>query len=795
MGSPQPPDVPATGLAPGLPPGLLDASLRSLFASNILPIFFWTAADGFVEANDAFLRLIEYGREEFYRDKVHFKDLASPHDEPTSRRVKHELETYGRTAPFEKTYRLRSGRELPVLIGVSLQPGRSDMGVGYAIDLSERKQVERELGRTEQRFRIALERSPVVLFTQDDRLRYTWVHNPNVEDLGAAFLGKTDEELLDAKSAEALTALKHLVLERARGIRKEVEMFHCGRRWIYDLTIEPIIGAGGETVGIAGAAFDTTERRKVEEALRDSEERERARADELHALMDLVPASVWIAHDRECTRITGSRASYEMLRLPYGANASITAPEDERPANFKVMRDGVEIPPDQLPVQTAARGIPVQDSEHQVVFEDGTVFHLCGNATPLFDDKGEPRGAVSAFVDVTRLKHAEEMLREADRHKGEFLAILSHELRNPLASISNAVQVLGASAATRGDPDLDWASEVIGRQVGNLTRIIDDLLDITRLDRGKIQLRREPTALGPILRRAIETVRPMVEQRRHALAARIEGDGPQVDADTTRLEQVFVNLLSNAAKYTPEGGRIEVELDVAADPDGPGAGEAVVRVRDDGEGIAPELISRVFELFTQADHSLARSQGGLGIGLALVRRLVEKHGGRVEVASAGLGRGSTFTVRLPTLGRMSPPAGPATSVAPPDADAARRVLVVEDNADTARGMVRLLKLSGHHARSAHDGEQALAAIDAEPFDVVLLDIGLPGMSGLEVAARIRSLPGGGAYLLLALSGYGQAEDRERSLAAGFDDHLVKPVNFDAILRAIRRHAGARSGYP
>jgi two-component system CheB/CheR fusion protein len=415
--------------------------------------------------------------------------------------------------------------------------------------------------------------------------------------------------------------------------------------------------------------------------------------------------------------------------------------------------------------------------EYRNVWPDGTVHWVQLRGRAAYDEQGRPVRMAGVSLDITERKQAEEALRqsvqrlkEADRRKDEFLAMLAHELRNPLSAISNATQVAKRS---QGEAQLEWSQDVIERHVRHLSRMIDDLLDVSRITRGTIVLRLEPLSLVPILHSAIETARPLIEEKKHRLSVHFDAEPMRVHGDVTRLEQVFVNLLINAAKYTEAGGRISL----SADRDDC---HVLVRIRDTGVGMTPEFLGRSFELFAQGDRSPARTEGGLGIGLTLVKSLVELHGGTVSASSGGPGRGSEFAVRLPladvgaseSTRRM--PAGPAHK--PPGA----RVLIVDDNVDTAAGMVRLLKLLGHQVAIAHDGPAALDAARRHRPDVVLLDIGLPGMDGYEVARALRH-EGFTDALLIAVSGYGQDEDFKRSQAAGFNHHLVKPVDFDSLI--------------
>ncbi|HEY2156262.1 MAG TPA: response regulator [Isosphaeraceae bacterium] len=378
----------------------------------------------------------------------------------------------------------------------------------------------------------------------------------------------------------------------------------------------------------------------------------------------------------------------------------------------------------------------------------------------------------------------DQELRDNDRRKDEFLAMLAHELRNPLAAIDGAVQVAEGADA---DEHLAWAREVIGRQTKQLSRLIDDLLDVSRITQGKIQLRKEPLDLAAAVARAVESVRPQVDASRHALEVDV-GPGPlPVEADPSRIEQVLGNLLTNAAKYTPDGGRIRL----SARREG---GEVVVEVEDSGVGIDPEMLPRIFDAFTQVEQTIDRSQGGLGIGLTLVRRLVEMHGGSVAARSGGPGRGSTFTVRLPAAdGTAAPRAG---REGPASRDPSRprpRVLVVDDSADTARAMARLLGVQGYDVRVAHDGRAAIDAAREHRPDVILLDIGLPGLNGYEVARAVRRDPGLAGVTLIAISGYGQDHDRRRSADAGFDHHLVKPVDYGVLYELLDAVPGQTLG--
>ena len=407
--------------------------------------------------------------------------------------------------------------------------------------------------------------------------------------------------------------------------------------------------------------------------------------------------------------------------------------------------------------------------------------------------RGEPLRFDGTMQDITRRREAEEALRTADRRKDEFLAMLAHELRNPLAPIRNAVQILRVRAPD--DPQLRSTGDMIGRQVRHLARLVDDLLDVSRVRQGKVLLRREAVELSALVLEGIELAQPFIEAKNHTLTVDVESArGLMIEGDATRIAQVVGNLLDNAAKYTEEGGSIAVRVTC----DGH---RAAIRVSDNGVGIAADLLPRIFDLFTQAERSLDRSQGGLGIGLSLVRTMVELHGGSVEAKSAGLGAGSEFFVRLPLVVADQGPRSDQRAAtkklsvgetANAEPARARRVLIVEDNVDSAESLKTLLELDGHDVHSVHDGAAALAVVETFVPDVALLDLGLPQMNGFDLARALRARPETQQSLLVALTGYGQSEDMKKSEAAGFDHHLVKPVD-PAKLALLVSSAPLRSG--
>ncbi len=431
------------------------------------------------------------------------------------------------------------------------------------------------------------------------------------------------------------------------------------------------------------------------------------------------------------------------------------------------------------------------EAECRVVHADGSLHWVLAKGRANFGN--EPTGRLLSFdgtvADITERKRGEEALRasaqamaDLDRRKDEFLAMLSHELRNPLAPIANALHLLRLQP--NEGPLQQRARTIIERQVGQLNHLVDELLEVSRITTGRVQLRQKRIAISGVVERAVETSQPLVTQRRHTLTVSVPPQPIWVHADAARLEQVVVNLLTNAAKYTDEGGHIWLTAEQTGD-------EAVLRVRDTGVGISAEFLPHVFELFTQAERSLDRAQGGLGIGLCLVQRLVELHGGTVEVTSAP-GHGSEFVVRLPVMPTLVPPTLPAPIE--PALPSARgcRVLVVDDNVDSAQSLAMLLEMAGHEMHVAYDGPSALQAALALRPDVMLLDIGLPGLTGHEVATHIREHALLKHIVLIALTGYGQESDRQSSQDAGFDYHLVKPADFAEMQKILTTVCAATS---
>jgi PAS domain S-box-containing protein len=512
-----------------------------------------------------------------------------------------------------------------------------------------------------------------------------------------------------------------------------------------------------------GIVRDITEyKRAVAERVRLLGELEAERA-LLNTLLDNAPVGFGF-FDRELRYVRLNPALAELNGLPVDAHLGRPLPEvlprmspDVFDAFRRVLRTGTSI------VNKEFRG--------ETPRTPGRPRYWLCSFYPVRTPDGAVLGAGAVVTDIDDRKRMEEALREADRRKDQFLAMLAHELRNPLAPISNAVQIMKVQGSS--GPNFEWSVKVIEDQVKHMTRMVDDLLDVSRITRGKVVLQKEPVELSTIVDLAVEASRPLIEDYHHHMTVELPEHPVLLEVDPARMAQVLSNLLNNAAKYTDEGG----EIALFAEQQGR---EVAIHVRDNGTGIAPELLPHIFEMFTQADQTLSRSRGGLGIGLTLVRSLVEMHHGRVTAHSAGHDRGSEFTVRLPVAHEApSGPAGdePSSADAPPRLPR-RRILVVDDNRSNATSLGVLLRALGQDVEMAYDGPAALELVRRRRPDLVLLDIGLPGMDGYEVARRCREDEALRRTMLVAMTGYGKVEDRRRSQEAGFNAHLVKPVNLE-----------------
>jgi signal transduction histidine kinase/ActR/RegA family two-component response regulator len=504
-----------------------------------------------------------------------------------------------------------------------------------------------------------------------------------------------------------------------------------------------------------------------------SREELRQRLQSLQAIIARAPIPIAIAHDPECRFIFANKALASLLQTPAESNISLTPPPGQEPP-YRIRQHGRDMPADQLPMQYAIAHRTAMSNEIEIVRADGSIVYVQNDVEPLYDMHGNIYGCVSVCVDLTDRKLAEIALREADRRKDEFLATLSHELRNPLAPIRTAVELMRLA---RDNPVLvEQARATLERQLQHLVRITDDLLDVSRITQNKVELHKRRVDLRAVLHSAIESTRPLIDSRAQELTCEVPDRPLWADADSTRLAQAFSNLLNNAAKYTECGGGISIAAHMSGS-------ETVITVADTGIGIPREMLPRIFDMFTQLQAHRDRTLGGLGIGLSLAKRLVELHDGTIEARSEGPGQGSSLIVRLPAA-QAAPVDEPAPALqATPHAPGDCRVLIAEDNPDAAEMMQMMLQVTGHDVRVARDGTDAVAMASTFEPHIAFLDIGMPLMDGYEAARRIREILGT-RVVLVALTGWGQDEDKRRSREAGFDHHLTKPPEPEMIERLI-----------
>jgi PAS domain S-box-containing protein len=723
---------------------------------------------------------------------------------------------------FDTVRRGKNGRLVPISLTVS--PIRDEDGkiIGaskIARDISERKRAEEALHEEKERLHATLTGIGDAVIVTDAESRVTLM-NPVAQALtgwNEHGVGRPLEEVFRIVNEQTRQPVESPVTRVIRegavvGLGNHTALIaRDGSQVPIADSGAPIRSAAGDIIGVVLVFRDVTERKRAEQATRFLADASKS----LAALVDYdstmqkvarlaVPSFAdWCAvdvvdPDGSLRRVAVAHANPSKVELAHELHRRYPPDPDAPQGVPRILRTGqpelISEITDALLVET------VKDEElRRIMRELGLKSYL---GVPL-RARGKTVGAITFVAaesgrrfDATDLAVAEDLahragiamenarlyseVREADRRKDEFLAMLAHELRNPLAPIRNALQIMkqtGADAAMRGR-----VREMMERQVQHMTRMVDDLLDVSRITRGKIELRKEVVDLASVVGRTVEATRPLIEDRRQELTVDLPSGPVHLEADPTRLEQVLANVLNNAAKYTDHGGHIWL----TARQEG---GEFVLRVRDTGVGILADMLPRIFEPFVQSDRVLHQSQGGLGIGLTLVRSLVEMHGGTVTAHSEGPGKGSEFIVRLPALSQQQPiPGAKAAGEGgePVGAAPQRRILIVDDNVDAAESLAVLLRLEGHDVRVAHDGPAALAAFEADPPDIVFLDIGMPVMNGYDVARRLRQRPGLDNLVLVAMTGWGQEEDRRRSQEAGFDHHLVKPVEPDALRQLLAR---------
>jgi PAS domain S-box-containing protein len=645
-------------------------------------------------------------------------------------------------------------------------------------DLTERQRVQ-ELEAALGHFQVLADSSPVPIWVTDAEGAMLLVNHAYCEFFGVNVENVQREgwqPLLHPDDRAAYVRAFGRALRERTPFRAETRAWRADGEWRWVVSYgAPWFSDSGEYLGCVGSSPDLTDQKRVEDALRQSEERFRLATEALRGLV-----YDW---DIAAGRVDRSAGLLDLVGF---------TPE-ETPADPMWLWERVH-PEDQerrrrrFEIAAAGRAAAF-DGEYRVRHKDGRYVWVWDHSRVIYDAEGRPSRVVGCVISVDEQKRLQQALEQGDRQKDRFLATLAHELRNPLAPIRNAIAVLKALGPAT--PELDWGRNVVDRQVQHMARLLDDLLDVSRITQDKLQLRKERLELRRVLETALETTLPFIEESGHEIDLRLPDDPIPLDADPVRLSQVFANLLNNAAKYTDRSGRIALRVERRG-------ATVAVSVTDTGIGISPEALPTVFDMFSQATPALERARGGLGIGLSLVRGVVELHGGRVQARSEGPGKGSEFVVELPVVSApfaaVAPPPEPAEVVA---AIPKLRVLVADDNRDTTESLALMLTMKGHDVRTAFDGEEAFQAAESFRPDVALLDVGMPKASGHTVAQRIRGASWGGRMILVAQTGWGHEDDRRKTIQAGFDHHLVKPVSPEALANLlasidVKRETGRRA---
>ena len=712
------------------------------------------AMDGrFEYVNQAFCDLLGYTADELcmrtWQDVTHPDDIAvdrSLAGDVVAKRASHYT--------MEKRYLRMDGQAVWVsLFGnfVLNDDGVPVQGVAVVVDITQRKRAEQALRDSEQRLLLAKRAAQLgthdfdVLsgsIKWDERTCELWGVPPQAPVSYEVFIQGVHPEDRTRTQAALERALDPHGDGRYFCVYRVINRVDQSIRWI-EATAQ-VFFQDGRAVRLVGTVQDVTDRTLASERLTDSEAR-------IREIANNIDQFAWTCNE------LGLASWYNDRWYDYTG----TTLEEMQGQGWQKLIDPEHLPRLLRTVRDCmSRGMAWEDT-YPIRGKDGTYRWFLSRAVPIRDETGRVKRWFGTNTDVTELRKLQEALRAADRRKNEFLAMLSHELRNPVAPIASAAEALAHLVSDQQQRSL---VDIVRRQAISLSRLLDDLLDVARITQGRIELHREVISVDTCLALALETTQPLIREKSHTVKVTHAGSPIYVDADRIRLAQCVVNLLTNAAKYTERGGEIRVHS-YADDAD------AVIEVMDTGAGISSALLPHIFDLFAQGERALDRSLGGLGVGLAVCKQLIEMHNGSVSARSAGPGQGATFVLRLPRASH-APQASAGGDVSNPPS---LRILIVDDNEDAADALAMILKLEGHEIRTAYSAEFALAELPAFAPHLALLDIGLPGMTGYELAQRMRAVPGSSSLRLIAVSGYGQAQDRARSRAAGFDAHLVKPV--------------------
>jgi PAS domain S-box-containing protein len=681
----------------------------------------------------------------------------------------HQLECEGKSCePLQQLYLRLDGSPVDVEVyGVPFPAGEGHGAVAFIRDISARKAAEAVLRRQ-------AERHVTMLATTGDGFWITDPANARILEVNDAFCrmsGYTHEEMLSMRipDIEAAESPEETAQHLRKIIETGFERFETRHRrkdgTVYQAEILASYWASEKKLLVFQR--DITAQKKAEAEL--ARRRESRLALEVSRAVSEAMGMGVIGVDAAHRVLFANPVAEELLDVTEEAIRGKKLDQIVRAANQGT-------PLDTLPFwgQVDA-GVPFKTEEWTFARRDRSRFPVSLVIAPLPEDVA-PTGSVLSFQDISIRKQAQQALLDADRRKNQFLAMLAHELRNPLTPIRNAAFVLGRLDVN--EPKLTWAQEVIERQVQHLSRLTDELLDVSRIAQGKIELRKEPIEAGALIAQLTAVAGPMFEARNQMLSVRLPAQPARLNGDVVRLTQVISNLLDNASKYTQAGGKIDVTAEASEH-------ELELKVSDNGPGITAELLPHVFDLFQQGDRTLDRAEGGLGIGLTLVRQLVLMHGGRVFAHSRGPGEGATFTVRLPLVDATDQSVGARAHAGKPAIPCGGRVLVVDDEAAVRESMVKMLELADCHVAIAANGETALQQAESFRPQVVLLDIGLKGMDGFETALRLRRLPNGNDMVVIAVTGYADEATRRNALAAGCDHHMGKPIDPDKLLEMLQ----------
>ncbi|MGD0960661.1 MAG: PAS domain S-box protein [Methylomonas sp.] len=676
---------------------------------------------------------------------------------------------------FDGVYRWWLIRGAPVTDEV----GKIYKWFGTCTDIHDIKTIENELRENRELLSNIIDSTPSFIFALDLQQRFTLLNEAMAKFFGASkenILGRTICDFFPKEIADTLMAANSNIMASGESMSFEETVMtnvHNDPRILMTSKF-PLLDVQGEIIGVGGVATDITEQKRTEQELLIAAIFKKNRA-QFEAFINHAPISMAM-FDRNMNYLSTSGRWLNDYSRGYanlvGLNHYQVHPD--LPENWKIA------------YQQGLAGVTLKNDEDLWIQADGSRHWLCWAVVPWIDENSEIGGIIVSAEDITSRKLNEEKLAEktqklyeSDQRKDQFLAMLAHELRNPLAPIRNAAEIL---KRTDLEPDrIAWCSRIIDRQTEHMVGIVDDLLDVSRINRGLIELNKESLDIRDVILPAIESCRPLIDAKRHEFRLQLPPEPLWVEGDRIRLTQVVANLINNAAKYTEEGGRINLSVELSEEM-------VCIKVLDNGCGIDPADLPNLFDLFYQTDRNLDRSQGGLGIGLSLVKNLVAKHGGNVRALSAGRGQGSEFVVRLHRH-VLDKPVAVCTAALTVPPQKKLRILLVDDNRDAAESLAIVLKIDGHHVQTAYDGPAALELARAERPDVILLDIGLPGMNGYEVAQEIRRYGELERTLLIALTGYGQRNDLEKSRAAGFDAHLVKPPNLEMLRKLLAEHEG------